>query len=138
MTNPDSSAQGRAFDFGEATVFKLVRNISGQSNMIGLGLPLQQYSQLPAARSATRAGANSSSAGMDSSAFVFSMFNGRADTFEAHHLVRGQQRKGFVIDPAAASGICGTDTLLQHNDKVTQICSITPSVAAQVVEMLMH
>ncbi|CAK0855905.1 unnamed protein product [Prorocentrum cordatum] len=95
--------------------------------MAGLGLPTQkQYPQLPVSQLTNRVEASSSSTDKNVSAFVLSIFSECDDTFEAYHLVSGRQRKGFIIDPGAASGICGTDTLLQHNGKDTQNYTITP------------
>ena len=37
---------------------------------------------------------------------------------ETFHLIKGRRRHGLIVDPGAASGIIGTDTLREYQDEV--------------------
>ena len=40
------------------------------------------------------------------------------NTTESYHAVQGRKRHGLIVDPGAASGIIGTDTLLEYQQEV--------------------
>ena len=46
--------------------------------------------------------------------------------FAAYHLIKGRNRLGYIVDPGAASGIVGADTLLEHSNRCPGNFSITP------------
>ena len=49
-----------------------------------------------------------------------------SQAFEAYNLVRGRKRAGYIVDPGAASGIAGTDTIIEHNRSPTAHYRVLP------------